>query len=355
MNDTRNILLDAATRLLTQEVTRDALDKAEEGIWPAKLWSALEDAGLTLAAVPEAAGGTGGTPGDELAVLRVGARFAAPVPLAETMLAGWLAASAGLTVPLGPLSVAPVQRGDHLTLQKDGSGWLLSGTARRVSWAGAVKHLAVLAEGPAGALVALVPASGLATETGRNLAGEPRQDVRFGKIKLPFEAVAPTRETAASLFAAGALMRAAQMLGALENILDLAVRYAGERSQFGRAIGKFQAVQQQLAVLAGQTAAAGRAVESAYEFREQGADASFAIAVAKARVGEAASIGAGIAHQVHGAIGFTHEHMLHHSTRRLWSWRSEFGGDAYWQEQIGRRIAKAGAQQLWPLMTGTSA
>jgi acyl-CoA dehydrogenase len=354
MSDTRNILTDTATRLLTQEVTREALDKAEEGIWPEKLWTALEDAGLTLAAVPEKAGGTGGTPGDELAVLRAAGRFAAPVPLAETMLAGWLAASAGLTVPLGALSVAPVQRGDHLALAKQGSGWVLSGKARRVPWAGAVKHVAVLAEGPAGAFVALVPAGKFAIEAGRNLAGEPREDVRFDSVKLPIEAVAPTGETMAGLMAMGALVRAAQMLGALENILDLAVRYAGERSQFGRAIGKFQAVQQQLAVLAGQTAAASRAVESAYEFREQGTDAGFAIAVAKARVGEAASIGAGIAHQVHGAIGFTHEHMLHYGTRRLWSWRSEFGGDAYWQEQIGRRIAKAGPQQLWPLMTGTS-
>ncbi|HUN53267.1 MAG TPA: acyl-CoA dehydrogenase family protein [Candidatus Sulfotelmatobacter sp.] len=355
MSDTRNILTDAATRLLAQAVTRELLDQAEAGVWPEKLWAALENAGLTLAAVPEAAGGTGGAPGDELAVLRTAARFAAPVPLAETMLAGWLLASAGLRVPLGALSVAPVQRGDHLVLSKDGGGWSLSGTARRVPWAASVGHIAVLADGPSGALVALLPARGFASEAGRNLAGEPRHDLGFDKVKLAAEAVAPSKETAASLQAAGALARAAQMLGALENVLDLAVRYAGERSQFGRPIGKFQAVQQQLAVLAGQVAAAGRAVESAYEFRGRGADAGFAIAVAKARVGEAASIGAGIAHQVHGAIGFTHEHMLHHSTRRLWSWRSEFGGDAYWQEQIGRRIAKAGPDQLWPLMTGTSA
>jgi acyl-CoA dehydrogenase len=201
--------------------------------------------------------------------------------------------------------------------------------------------------------VALIAAGGFKVTAGHNLAGEPREELRFDGLALAADAVGATKETPTNLLAAGALARAAQMVGALENVLELAVRYASERSQFGRNIGKFQAVQQQLAFLAGQTAAAGRAVEGAYEFRERGEDASFAIAVAKARVGEAASIGAGIVHQVHGAIGFTHEHMLHYSTRRLWSWRSEFGGDAYWQEQVGRQVAKAGADRLWPLMTGT--
>ena len=72
---------------------------------------------------------------------------------------------------------------------------------------------------------------------------------------------------------------------------------------------------------------------------------------AKVRVGEAAGLGAGIAHQAHGAIGFTYEHTLHFVTRRLWSWRAEFGGEGHWAERLGREVAARGAQALWPLLT----
>ncbi|MBV9585355.1 MAG: acyl-CoA dehydrogenase, partial [Alphaproteobacteria bacterium] len=75
------------------------------------------------------------------------------------------------------------------------------------------------------------------------------------------------------------------------------------------------------------------------------------VAAAKVRVGEAASSGAAIAHQVHGAMGFTYEHSLHHSTRRLWAWREEFGNEALWAERLGRLIAEHGADELWPFLT----
>ena len=145
----------------------------------------------------------------------------------------------------------------------------------------------------------------------------------------------------------GALLRAAQMAGAMEAALDLSTRYANDRVQFGRPIGKFQAIQQQLALLAEEAAAALVAVESAAISRRRGAaSAEFALAAAKIRAGEAAGKVAEIAHQVHGAIGFTEEHSLHYLTRRLWSWRDEFGDEAYWAALLGRRIAAAGRRRV---------
>jgi acyl-CoA dehydrogenase len=73
--------------------------------------------------------------------------------------------------------------------------------------------------------------------------------------------------------------------------------------------------------------------------------------VAKVRVGEAAGAGCSIAHQTHGAIGFTYEHSLHFSTRRLWSWRAEFGAEGVWAAELGRRAAARGADQLWADVT----
>ena len=72
------------------------------------------------------------------------------------------------------------------------------------------------------------------------------------------------------------------------------------------------------------------------------------------RGGEAAGTGAAIAHQVHGAMGFTYEHSLHHATRRLWSWREEFGNEAVWAARLGRMVAERGADGLWPFITARS-
>jgi len=108
-------------------------------------------------------------------------------------------------------------------------------------------------------------------------------------------------------------------------------------------------VQHMVALLAGHSAAASAAVEAAVEASHDRPD-EFAVAVAKARVGEAAGKGAEIAHQVHAAMGFTREHNLHYSSRRLWSWRDEFGNERHWQRWLGERVAAAGGDALWPML-----
>jgi alkylation response protein AidB-like acyl-CoA dehydrogenase len=144
------------------------------------------------------------------------------------------------------------------------------------------------------------------------------------------------------------------MAGGLEFLLAQSVKYVTERKQFGRPLAAFQAIQQNLALLAGHTASAAMAAQQAFHVVErtgEGGDASFEIAVAKVRTGEASGLGAGIAHQAHGAIGFTYEHSLHFVTRRLWSWRAEFGAESHWSVALGREVAARGGEALWPHMT----
>ena len=135
--------------------------------------------------------------------------------------------------------------------------------------------------------------------------------------------------------------------------MDLAVTYAQERQQFGRPISKFQAVQQNLAVLAGQTAAAVAAANLGIEAlsRHDPDVEEFRVAIAKTRVGEAATLAGELAHQVHGAIGFTKEYALQLATRRLWSWREEFGSDPEWAARLGAFMCARGADALWPSLT----
>ncbi len=123
-----------------------------------------------------------------------------------------------------------------------------------------------------------------------------------------------------------------------------------ERIQFGRPIGKFQAIQQDLAVLSTHVAASSVAADYACSSMDKG-NPDFAIAVAKSRIDDAVSVGAGIAHQVHGAIGFTYEHGLHFATRRLWAWRAEYGSGSEWSKILGEKAISNGADKFWPSIT----
>jgi acyl-CoA dehydrogenase len=346
MNELRSILADTVTRLFTERVTPEVREAAEKGVWPADLWQQVEESGLTLPQVAEAHGGGGGSWQDAHVVVTAAGCFAVPLPLAETMIGGWLLAQSGLDVPTRSLTVAPVHPGDRLVLTREGDGWRLSGRATRVPWGRTAEHVVVVA----GDMVALVAGGRAVVEPDVNLALEPRDTLQWEGA--PVIGAAPAGGLSVdSVRLYGALVRSAQMAGGLEYLLAQSVRYVSERKQFGRAIGSFQAIQHQLALLAGHTAAAGSAAANAFRAADRG-DAAFEIAVAKARTGEAAGLGAGIAHQCHGAIGFTYEHSLHFITRRLWSWRAEFGAESQWAAELGRGVASRGADLLWPDVAG---
>ena len=338
-----DLLRETADRLLQQHCDTATLRSADQGVWPAALWSAVTEAALHRALVPEAAGGFGVAVVDALSLLRVAGAHAAPVPLAETMLATWLLADAGLEIPDGPLTAGPVRDGESVILRRTDDGWIVSGTITRVPWAREVDRLVVLAD----SWVALVGRESWSIETEENVAREPRDTLRLDGGVI---AAGPTNATTSDLIAVGAALRTQQIAGALTRLTAMTTQYAQDRVQFGRPIGKFQAVQQNLAVMAGQTAATVAAADLAAEAVAEGVRI-LPIAAGKARAGEAAGIAAAIAHQVHGAIGFTFEHNLHFLTRRLWSWRDEFGNESAWNRLLGRHIAQAGADQLWAEIT----
>jgi acyl-CoA dehydrogenase len=345
-----SLLEDTVTRLLADLASKELIEAAELGVWPAELWRALEEGGLTLPLVPEKLGGAGGTWEDAHVVVRAAGTHAAPVPLAETIVAGWLLAGAGLPVPTGPLTFAPTRGDEALTLTQLGSRWRVSGQVTRVPWGALAEHVVVMATADGRPTVALIPTAAARIAAERNLALEPRDTLVFEGADALGAAPAASGMGVESLRVYGALLRSAQMAGALGRSLALSVRYAGERRQFGRAIGSFQAIQHYLAVLAGHSAAAGVAAERAFRAADRG-DPAFEVAVAKIRVGEAAGIGASLAHQVHGAIGFTYEHALHFATRRLWAWRAEFGSESWWAARLGREVVARGADALWPDLT----
>ncbi|MGW0162292.1 acyl-CoA dehydrogenase family protein [Mycobacterium sp. NPDC003323] len=295
----------------------------------ADLWHNLEETGLARLITEQDAGPA------ELAVVLAGlARHGAAVPIAETdLLAGWLAAQAGLEVPAGPLTVA---------IGADG-------VARDVPWPGdAAVVLAARADD--GLHVGLLADPDVTL--GHDLGGEPRGTVRYDAAGL-------TRLDAAvgdELVRRGAWARCVQIVGAFDAALALTVAHTGERVQFGRALSKFQAVQHALAAMAGEIeqarAATALATAAVTEFGFADARADYAVTVSKVAVGRATTPVTTIAHQLHGAIGVTIEHPLWSVTMRARSWTDEFGSTASYARRLGR-LALA-ADDPWDVLVSSA-
>ena len=313
--------------------------------WVPALWAALEAAGLAHALVPEAAGGYGLAPEEALSLTAIAGAHAAPVPLGETMVANRLLAMAGMAPATGPAGF-----GAGLSVRPVAGGLRVTGRLGRVPCG---RHLACIAALTTDGRLLRI-SGGWQVVIGRNIAAEPRDDLLFD-LTLPAANAADAPVDGDGIVALGALVRAHMIAGVLDAVLERTVAYVGDRVQFGRPIGRFQAIQQALAVLAGEVAAARAAAGMAAACLGAGGTRPWTAAgAAKLRTGEAAGIVAGIAHQVHGAIGITREYPLHPLTRRLWAWREEWGSESWWAERLGGVVAGLGPDGFWPFLTALS-
>jgi acyl-CoA dehydrogenase len=325
-----DLLVETIEGLLSKEVTPERIYAAEGGMDTA-LWKLLEDNGLTSVGLPESAGGMGGTLHDLAAIVRAAGRHAAPVPIGDTLVAATFLA--GREIPPGPLALAVV-RTDRSVI--------------RVPWGGAAEHVVAVSDaGVALHAIGSLPISA----RGDNYAGEPWIEVAPTALRF---GAAPSDAAPSHAQGAGAFARSMLLAGALDRVVDLSVHYANEREQFGKQIGKFQTIQHYLAEMAGEAAAANGALDTALDVASSSTEVAqhiLVIAAAKAYAGRAVATVTRLAHQIHGAIGYTDEHRLQYSTRRLWAWRDEFGSESEWAAILGRGVAHAGGDALWPTIT----
>ncbi|OWU84909.1 hypothetical protein ATO6_11395 [Oceanicola sp. 22II-s10i] len=345
--DSDDIHISTAERIFADlaDLTSVAHDKT--GAYKPKLWQAVVDNGLTLAMMPEEAGGVGLTLEQGFALLRAAGRWGVSVPMAETILSGWALSAAGLDVPEGVLiPLIPAPRG---SLRIDGSG-KVTGDVPEVPFGREATAFVALCDGPDGPVIAVLDPAGCTVTEGETLSFEPLDDV---SVDATATASAPAG-AAARLPEMAATARANQIAGALETMLDMTVQYATERKAFERTISKFQAVQHLLAQLGEECAAAVAAAVSAADTLsrgDEGAGLLLEVAAAKVRCGEAANQAGHIAHQVHGAIGFTAEHPLHRLTLNALSWREDFGTEAHWALKLGQHVSQGNGDALWQLLS----
>ena len=308
--ETRQLILDTAEKMFADGVDKQTQDAAERGEFQQSLWQTIVSNGFHQLGSE----GSGTDAGDLFAFLQVCGSHGVPLPLADTLLVNrWCGADDGVA------SVG-VQDGTAIS---------------RAVWGRAAQRVVAVSDGSSEVVVVANPS---VTAQSINLAGEPVDDIELKDGQ--------TVETNTDPFAEMALAQTNLIAGSLATQLDLGILFATERSQFGRSISKFQAIQHSLAVVAAEVAASKRAADAAVDaigtdrFRSE-------VAASKSRVGEAVGVVAEQVHQIHGAMGFTHEHRLHHFSRRSWAWRDAWGNEFYWQQQLGNALCANGADSAW--------
>jgi len=352
MSDMKDMIGESVNRIFSESVDRKLLDAFEDGTFAQALWDTVYEGGFADVLVAESAEDAAGKWEDAYPVFHAIGFHQVPLPLSETIVARALLSRVGLELPDGVSTLVQQQEDDSLALSIRSGKLMIDGEAR-VPWARAANAIVIAGRIGDRQVIGVVEkrsAAGISIVPGANLAKEGRDDVRFdavacqafvwGDNDLPDEP--------AALY--GALARAAMIAGAAGRVLEEAVQYANDRIQFGRPIAKFQTIQQYLATMAGDVTAAQTAALAACTTAGMHPQ-PFMVAVAKVRAGKAAGHASATGHQVHGAIGFTHEHSLHYMTRRLWSWRTDFGSDSTWAKRLGQQAIERGARNFWGDLT----
>lgn len=347
--NTDSLLADTVTRLLEDISTNALSSEVEDGHWPEAEWSQLSELGLTRVWLAESLGGAGLAFSEGFTIARLSGRFATPLPLADALIAAFMAGEAGIVLP--EILVVSCLEGN---LKLDPAG-TVSGVGRKVTFGQNADALLAVITTPEGPCVGLIDIEGAEFSVNRTLSGEPQVDIQFNEAPVRELSKCVNADISESVEALGALVRSQQIAGAAEAILEKCVRYAGERKQFGRPIGNFQAIQHHLAAMAGEVAGITCTADAAsLASMKQGFQtnaALVAVASAKIRAGASGAEVARIAHQVHGAIGFTQEYDLQRFTRRIWSWRDDYGDEAMWAHRLGQQVVDSPSGELWLLIT----
>ena len=348
MNEQQTLLADMAKRLFKDLAAKRPLEIDPGPSLFAERWGQVEDSGLSLLMVPENLQGFGGDGEEAWLAFRLAGQYAIDLPVPEAILAAHLLAAAGLDIPPGSLTIAPRVKG---SLELVNGAWRFTGDFDGVPWGRLSRHVVGIVPQAGARWVICVESAAALTQTRHvNAADEPRDGLHFVNAAV---AGAACPDRVPEMRSIGALMRAAQIAGGCRGALELSLKQANERSQFGKQIGKFQAIQHQLATLAEQTAGVEAASRAALMAMGRGGGL-LEIASAKIIANMAAEAGVTISHQVHGAMGFTWEYNLHHLTRRLIAWRSEFGNLHHWSSALGAASAAQGPEGFWPMIVDGS-
>jgi alkylation response protein AidB-like acyl-CoA dehydrogenase len=333
---------------------------ASERGFSAALWKEISVLGWPGLLVPVEYGGSGGTMVDVVLLLEEMGRACFPSPYVQSA----VVATSVLLGTAGPArgkrllpAMASGERICVLAITEESAsldeaalglmgepGSRLDGRKLFVNDAHVADDLIVVTRGASGANLLLLDARqpGLTVLPLEAMAGDRPCEVVFagvavgnddllGEVGRAWEGLGPALR-------AGALARAAEMVGCAQRILELCVDHARGRRQFGRPLGSFQAVQHACADLLRDVETARYLVYRAAWKMEQGREHEAEVAMAKAYAGRTSQAVARRAHQLLGAISFCEEHSLHLYHKRILAAGLDFGDSSHHLETVASSI-----------------
>jgi len=273
-----------------------------------KLWATLSDLGVTALAVAEEFDGIGAHPVDLVVATERLGYWGVPGPVAES------------------IAVAPVLLAGHGERSAGlASGELIATVALR-------PHAPRALDADTAGLI-LVAGDG---EVSDGTAGELHQSVDPARRLFDVTTVGKAQKAdTARAFEFGALVTAAQLIGAGQAMLDASVEYAKQRSQFGRVIGSYQAIKHKLAdVYIAVELARPLVYAAALSLADGSPNTARDVSAAKAAASDAALLSARSSLQTHGAIGFTQEHDLSLLLLRVQALHSAWGDPSWHRRRV---------------------
>ncbi len=368
LTEDQEMLRSMAREFIEQETPRTFVRDMEEDDrgFTADMWQKIAQVGWLGLIVPEEHGGTGQNLVDLGILLEEVGHGVMPGPFFNTALvtvaildagsdaqkaeylpriaAGDLIATAAILEPYSRLDA----NGINLEAAASGDGYTLNGTKMFVENAHAADYLLVAARtggsGEDGITLLLVDAQsdGVSVDKLKTIATDNQCEVTFNNVSVPGANVLGEAGNGWSqlrlLLQKGAALRCCQMVGALQEVLDMTVEYVKNRVQFGRPIGSFQAIQHYCANMATDVDGSRFITYQAIWRLGEGLPSDLEVSSAKAWVSDSAQRVAATAHQCHGAIGFTQEHDLQLFTRRLKAWEVSFGDGDYHRERVAQAM-----------------
>lgn len=344
MSEMKDMLVDVVEKMFKNKVGKETVDLLEEGKWGEDVWQLMLENEIEQVAVNEQHGGAGGDYEDLFHLNRLIGKYAVPIPFVEHTLANLILETANLQ-PQTELSTV------HLAAKPlalaDGK---VTGSLQHVPWARYAEKLVTIATEEGQPTLISLKLKDATIQHQTNLAAEPRDTVQF-KDATVLASQPITQEQLEFFQKLQTAATVSKMVGAIDRAFELSVQFSKEREQFGRPIHRFQLVQQHLAILAGEQALSQAALDNIISLLLKG-EAGDGIAFARLKLDDAGRIVATSAHQVHAAIGVTHEHRLHHYTRRLWAWRDEDFHARYWQKELAKKWLHS-TSTIWEDLTKT--
>jgi alkylation response protein AidB-like acyl-CoA dehydrogenase len=368
LNETQQLLRNSAREFLEAECpasyVRD-MENDERG-YTAEMWQKVAEQGWLGLIIPEQYGGVGMGYAELAVLLEEMGRFLLPGPFFSTVVLGGMTildagsdaqkqeylpqiaeGQAIFTLALTEPSARWDAAGVETTAKASGDGYVLNGTKLFVPDAHVADNIIVAArtgDGERDVSLFIVPsnARGVTQTLLKTIANDRQSEVVLDGVEVPSNALLGGLnrgwDTIEKVLQWGAVGKCAEMSGGGQAVLDMTVEYAKQRTQFGRPIGSFQAIQHHCANMATDVEGCKYITHQAAWRLSEGLPADGEVAMAKAWVSEAYRRVCATAHQSHGAIGFTKEHNLQLYSRRAKGAELAFGDTDHHLEAVAMAI-----------------